>query len=579
MFQRQDQGRLQATQAQADHLLLVQHAQVQRATDQAQQAHDELSEHTALERIQARRGSGQPLPEDVRRQLELGLNHDLSGVRIHLDAEADLIARSLGALAFTSGRDIYFQMGEYNPASKLDLLAHEAAHVRQQDQGQVAQGLDPDAGLETQAQKFGEEFALGQASGSNPKAQVTAQKKTPSAPAAPQLAVQRLTDPAPAAGFWFAAKWTHQFAGTLGKSHITMTLTRSGDRVKGTYQYQGHTGSLNLDGKINSLSNMASLTELDLKAPDGTKGTAQLILTADSDTTVRGSWVSGGKDLPISLTVADIAPGKQLPVPQPDKQKQPDQPDAGLVNPAFQTALIDSAMAAGIKHGLLARANRATVSATVPKILAECLRDHVTDPASIAVIIGNAMRESKLDPGAHEGMFYTTLRALRKAFSTGRFGGHDPASFLRNPEALANQVYAHQLGNGDVASGDGYRFRGRGLPQTTGRANYAKLNDLDPQPLHDGVPVDFTKNPDLAADEALSIQILVQGISQGVFTGTIPLKDFLALRSLDLATFTAARRKYVGNLDASLVGAVTAEIYQAIKGTPFLQAPSRGGQP
>jgi putative chitinase len=62
-------------------------------------------------------------------------------------------------------------------------------------------------------------------------------------------------------------------------------------------------------------------------------------------------------------------------------------------------------------------------------------------------------------------------------------------NLARKPEAIANNTYANRIGNGDEASGGGWKFRGRGFMQTTGRANYAKLGAA--------VGTNFTAVPEL----------------------------------------------------------------------------------
>lgn len=86
-------------------------------------------------RIHAAQGSGSPIPEGSRSQLEGAFGADFSGVRVHTDSESDALNRSVQARAFTTGKDIFFRQGEYNPGSSggQELLAHELTHVVQQN--------------------------------------------------------------------------------------------------------------------------------------------------------------------------------------------------------------------------------------------------------------------------------------------------------------------------------------------------------------------------------------------------------------------------------------------------------------
>ena len=89
------------------------------------------------ERVSRLQGAGQPLPDSERDFFEERMGADLGEVRLHTDSNAAEANRSLNARAFTLGRDIAFNRGEYQPASQggRKLLAHELTHVLQQRTG------------------------------------------------------------------------------------------------------------------------------------------------------------------------------------------------------------------------------------------------------------------------------------------------------------------------------------------------------------------------------------------------------------------------------------------------------------
>ena len=98
----------------------------------------ELDDETAG-RINQERSSGRPLDTATQRQMGAELGHDFSDVRVHTSSEADDLNRQLSARAFTTGRDLYFRQGAYDPHSQAGqkLIAHELTHVVQQASGEV----------------------------------------------------------------------------------------------------------------------------------------------------------------------------------------------------------------------------------------------------------------------------------------------------------------------------------------------------------------------------------------------------------------------------------------------------------
>lgn len=91
-----------------------------------------------------------------------------------------------------------------------------------------------------------------------------------------------------------------------------------------------------------------------------------------------------------------------------------------------------------------------------------------------------------------ENLSYST-DGLKKIFGK-YFPGTLAEGYARNPEKIANRVYGSRMGNGDEASGEGWKFRGRGALQLTGKENYTAFSKYLNKP-------EILTNPDLVANE------------------------------------------------------------------------------
>jgi putative chitinase len=123
-------------------------------------------------------------------------------------------------------------------------------------------------------------------------------------------------------------------------------------------------------------------------------------------------------------------------------------------------------------------------------------RFEITTPARAAAFLAQTAHESGEFRRLVENLNYSAAGLCRTW--PNRFATLDIAKpYERNPELLANYVYAKRLGNGDVSSGDGWRFRGRGLIQLTGRGNYRSCGAAVVLPLE--VEPERLETPDAAA--------------------------------------------------------------------------------
>ena len=114
---------------------------------------------------------------------------------------------------------------------------------------------------------------------------------------------------------------------------------------------------------------------------------------------------------------------------------------------------------------------------------------NITNTLRLAHFLAQCGHESGGFKLVTENLNYSS-DGLKKIFPK-YFPGSLNESYARQPEKIANRVYSSRMGNGDESSGEGYKFRGRGYIQLTGKSNYSAFDEM--------VDDDIISNPDLVS--------------------------------------------------------------------------------
>jgi putative chitinase len=114
---------------------------------------------------------------------------------------------------------------------------------------------------------------------------------------------------------------------------------------------------------------------------------------------------------------------------------------------------------------------------------------NITNKLRLAHFLSQCAHESGNFKSINENLNYSA-DGLRKIFGK-YFPGNLAESYAKQPEKIASRVYGGRMGNGDESTKEGYKFRGRGYIQLTGKSNYTKFTQF--------IGEDCVSNPDLVA--------------------------------------------------------------------------------
>ena len=128
-----------------------------------------------------------------------------------------------------------------------------------------------------------------------------------------------------------------------------------------------------------------------------------------------------------------------------------------------------------------------TVITQIPDVMSKF---GIDTPVEVAHFLAQCGHESGGFRVVNENLNYSAkglLGIFKKYFPTQQLA----EAYQRQPQKIANRVYASRMGNGDEASGEGFKYRGRGYIQLTGKQNYTAFGKA--------IGVDIAANPDLVA--------------------------------------------------------------------------------
>ena len=127
-----------------------------------------------------------------------------------------------------------------------------------------------------------------------------------------------------------------------------------------------------------------------------------------------------------------------------------------------------------------------------PKTMKAAMEFYKLSAVRAAHFFGQTSHETGEFKTFSENLNYSAA-GLKKIFKK-YFNDLTALAYARNPEKIANKVYGNRMGNGDEASGDGWKFRGRGALQLTGKSNYEAFAKYLCKP-------EIMEKPEMVADE------------------------------------------------------------------------------